>query len=828
MNSAYNYPIVLTREATKISGFVYSENSDQPLHDIAAYNTILMQSEKYDTESSNEGKKPVSSYVYVTGFGGENQRAPLVLVGKEKIDVNGVEKEVYKYSFSLNVPANDGREVELFLETPYGQTRNVSWASGKYTRTTKSTHLHEWPEKIVLDGGIHNINDAHMEPADAAYAEQFSQSQSFKLNIYELSSAIKVKRGVNYTAKVSRIGYADNSSFTQSKTASDGIVTFVNIKKGFYKLNVYYDSVYQGYTGYEQDYTNTEYIIFVDDGGYVLIKRPIVITYQISFTPTKSDEKTPLNKQGILGTNGGKTESINVVVKVDGTIVENVRVKAEEERDGTAVVTFVYSVATESIVVDQTVLCFEQEKDFLKTTLEVEDFENMKDDRKYEASVNLPRCEDVAAPDDHIDQEWLWYVDDNTKEHYQECTRCGFQRNRSAHYVNLQEELGEDASELEDQIGFYGFALTANTNTVGTAHLEHCTVCDKYDKQSSCTPTDSWTPIMNNAVSNNIIHNDVHSNNDFSSYSYLLLKNNIPSSKSKSDKYHYQYCTECKQRTRAEQHSWNEYPGDDGKTYKYGDYNCGEYHVQYCGVCSYMTEFEEHNTVNGKTGTEYYDKDYKKIEKDASDSVIPTNAVYSRDYTTCIYCGHRAYDDYMMLHSHNSGARCGGENEKAHPRNWGSKVYGCESKYAHCWSCGTMSPDYTTPSDITESEGTAPKCTLSHSGISGGLTDRKGGSWCISCSGCGYSTVALRMQGQKVNGSLEVSTSSWCHIHVGKDKQINWVPTSKVSDLGLVNFHYAKYDNIIHAYTDEDGWANSGLDTAEDYIKNKREGTETK
>ena len=286
-------------------------------------------------------------------------------------------------------------------------------------------------------------------------------------------------------------------------------------------------------------------------------------------------------------------------------------------------------------------------------------------------------------------------------------------------------------------------AYTGDTNNTSTEHYKFCTVCRQYDEKESCTNTSNFTANRNTYVKDSA-----------RSDGKVLLKKNT-STISKSNTYHYKYCTVCYQRTVAAEHDkqWevtkehakfdisnhkNDLTGkfdykDMGKQ-KFPDGTEKQSHAKFCKTCNYQYgDVKAHNT--NTITIKFYNSNNSVIQTienpDNKDNVpIPKNAVKQTTYSYCSGCGHfvsKSDKDLVTVcddpTKHTFNGSCG-ELHTITDRYWSIE---CEATYKHCWhkgcgveNCASCQPQYK----------------------------------CITCSKCGILKY-------KVNGSTEI----WCGHH---------------------------------------------------------------
>ena len=490
-----------------------------------------------------------------------------------------------------------------------------------------------------------------------------------------------------------REGYSSNTSLTHyEKTGSNGKVNFSNVKKGFYDIKIEFLS--------RTDLPDIiDEVVVDDDGDFVFeyeTKPQREITYTIKCQPIYGDGtfRTFSNVRNVVGPGPNDIYTpIKFTIYVNGKKYLGEQLINYHKADGYVTVTFTDSSIcksededTPSLLVKQEVECFNKEDCYEYYKAIVSDFTNSVD------NFQIRRCEDLGTSGDtHLRSDgWEWKVDTSAKKHYQQCKKCGWTRFKADHYIRMD----VNGKTTKNQYDYYANgAYTGDTNNTSTEHYKFCTVCRQYDEKESCTNTSNFTANRNTYVKDSA-----------RSDGKVLLKKNT-STISKSNTYHYKYCTVCYQRTVAAEHDkqWevtkehakfdisnhkNDLTGkfdykDMGKQ-KFPDGTEKQSHAKFCKTCNYQYgDVKAHNS--NTTVVKYADSDGKEYTTKVN------SAVKKVTYKYCSGCGHyggNVPEDLVRecTGKHVWDASCGTVHEKNFAMQWAGS---CGSE--HCWGCGSSS-----------------------------------------------------------------------------------------------------------------------------------------
>ena len=626
---AYEYPVVLKRQSTLITGQILSENKSQPLH--GTYSSAFFD-DKLIAPSTNfngatnsaETTVTISTKIYAVN---KNDKSEYYSADVKHIGEQG---NAYLYSYSLPLTnQHSGKDFEIFLVTKYGSNYSVA------STTVKKLSLAQFPTTIKADGShyilkTNNANYVQVQLNDVSGIE----TSDGKLKVKVVETLNTLSRGCVYTATIQRLGYTTttgNPTITQSKTsttASNGIVEFTGVKKGFYTLKIVYDKTKHGNTNHYNDLT---YTIFVDDGNYVISRQAETINYTITCIPLTANNGV-LSGKGML--NKG-TSTFNV--KVDGIVVPSSYITIDRTtiEGNHAKLSFSYFKAYGSLEVTQSNKCFNpnDKLTFNGTILTATDATK---------SFNIHRCETLAtSTSDHMDGEWSWGT--SGTEHWQTCGKCGYVRLKAAHYT----QLNTDGTSQTGRKYVYSTAseiYASDTTGVCNTHVTHCLVCG-HDKSGTCSAImavgrkdNGWTEDYDRAREPSTwkLHSSVHAGATGVRVDYYYSEGNMLKSTSR----HYQYCNDCHQRMAQGAHSngtltytqttcdYGSKTHNGGTAYTYKCYSADR-HGLLCTTCGYRYQTAAHSYAET---TEYN-----------------TAGTQKRSVYTCTGCGHKEYGDWIDL-----------------------------------------------------------------------------------------------------------------------------------------------------------------------------------
>lgn len=575
MNSSpYPYPVVLQRTDTLVQGTLISENAKQPLHDT---HKVLLPSTNYDTVSSVAGNISLQSRVCVavTKSNGTVKKYYSDYLSPKGTTDDG--SFIYDFEVHLN-NEHSGDNFVIFIETKYGNTdTNLSM---------KRLNLSKWPNTLKADGTTYRfstkVNSTTFSNDTKIDLQADIPQTNFEISIYHTENSIRVP--LTYTATIERLGYNTTSNnvtkFSASAFAfdSNGIAKFKNVYKGFYKLKIHYNEAYGD--------KNAEYIIFVDEGNYVINDNTIsvpsleLIKYEIYCKPVTANGNDISTDNDILSNKNGYNE-IQFYVIVDGVALQQSSTKTTNgyyQVDYTSPsknmvkITFYHIPTTQYLVVSQKVDCFNNSSiKFVDS--DISDNGIISDAKKeeirkhtvsntsnmlviksmvsgdYNTTFNIYRKETLSSTDtDHPSGAWEWQV--SGSQHYELCKHCYLERSKSSHFYETNIKTGE-VKEKSPAYYAYDSAKVGKTDAINNGHYKHCTVCNKYnEKQNSCSGG-SWTYYYNSYI-------DSSSKKMTDGHTAYLLTGNSDKSTTASEGdtgYHFKYCSLCHQKYTKAQHN---------------------------------------------------------------------------------------------------------------------------------------------------------------------------------------------------------------------------------------------------------------------------------
>lgn len=835
-NSApYPYPVVLKRRDTVVRGYLIAENPQQPLH---GTKVGLAPSENFDgnVPSKNNQRLTIETFVRLRNVENPNEYydseilTPLSFTSPDGSNVYAYEVEI------LN--NHTGQKYVVELHTRYGEK---SVGGGKNVTTVA-----QWPTTIEANGDIHNLTTTVSTFTPPVVQNPVTPMQSgsnvtpqgipqqapnidgakmdlqtdvattnFRVKVQDRLPSSNVLQWLSYQVSLQRLGYSTPTNLTHiggqvvRASSQKGIATFNAVKKGYYLMTIEYDPIYK--------YEKETYLIFVDDGDYVIEHIGAVeYDYVIDCFPVTANGHA-LSGNGMLAASSKYGyKAIQFTITIDGQEVTLYNVDYETYSNNRTRITFKYGATSDELKVVQAVDCFKG-TDMLHVTRAT-----TPEDGIYE--FNIHRLEDIASSDtQHPINTWYWSkeVTNGKNTHTENCAHCRYTRKNGAHY-SLNDIDGVVKSGYES---YYTKEVISHDLAIFDAkqHVKHCSVCDIYDELENCVGGE-WTPYYNSYINSG----DTHANSSHDSASgkdYIeLQKNSAPNI---SNINHYKYCTDCFARVASGSHE-SRHIGDDKEFLKISDanYSLKEYldkdntnHIKHCNLCNH--EWEQGSHSYGDTYSLYY-----KYDETSKDYIrlggLTVDATHVQSYRICNDCGHIDSSEIQPIHQiHVSVASCTDKNG-AHSNSglWS----GCDYSSPHCWKCG----NYGIKKEVTETKNGVTTTTT--------VTERAheswcngGGKWmCPTCTECGGSRVALYIVGEFQvryssykpeedyifwNSKENNVDNRWCYHHFwseriisyatennpnGKDeavdvyyKDVKVGTTSDFTKYGVPNFHRA-------------------------------------
>lgn len=533
--SEYPYPVVLTRTDTLVKGQIVSEKKEQPLHGEYEVCTGSIPATSGNGTSLTKDKVKLNTYVCVV-----NTKDHSIVYYSNLLTPSGQTSDgSYIYDFEIHMKnENDGKdEFNVYLITEYG-VEDSTIITGK---TTDALRVSAWPSTIKNDGSTYIFKTQSNGFAKVDLQKDVEVGTT-KVKVLERYSSTST-RNLSYKVELYRQGYAQNSSFpnkvaTVSGKSNNGEVTFTDIKQGFYTMVITLDEVFDG------DYATLNGVpitVFIDDNNEFIFEiKPVLIQYSITCYPTDKDGNYITNDINLLNSNSKYGyEKIKITkAEIDGqTISATISIDAVTPDKNGALITFSYGKVCESLLLEQSVSCFKKSDKFYK---------EIKISKNYNDSFIIHRLENLGTVETEHPTACFEWFSENATYHYRQCQRCLYVHMRTKH----NEEQKTNGNIIAVEPTYYASAEhIKNDSAVSSKHYAHCEVCDKYDKEESCSSLSDWTWTYNKYTKSSS-----HTGHTSATGITLTKNNSASNSTNKDTGYHYKYCTQCNQRVKSQLH----------------------------------------------------------------------------------------------------------------------------------------------------------------------------------------------------------------------------------------------------------------------------------